>query len=41
MTDQSSHALLAAVAVPLIGAALVLLTGSRPNLREACSLPRH
>ena len=38
MTDPiQSYALLAAVAVPLIGAALVMLTGSRPNLREACS----
>lgn len=38
MTDPiQSYMLLAAVAVPLIGAALVMLTGSRPNLREACS----
>jgi multicomponent Na+:H+ antiporter subunit D len=38
MTDPiQSYALLAAVAVPLIGAALVMLTGSSPNLREACS----
>ena len=38
MTDPiQSYALLAAVAVPLIGAALVMLTGSRPNLRETCS----
>jgi len=38
MTDPiQSYMLLAAVAVPLIGAALVMLTGSRPNLRETCS----
>ncbi len=38
MTDPvQTYVLLAAVATPLIGAVLVMLTGSRPNLREACS----
>jgi multicomponent Na+:H+ antiporter subunit D len=32
-----TYTLLAAVATPLIGAVLVMLTGKRPNLREACS----
>jgi multicomponent Na+:H+ antiporter subunit D len=38
MTDPvQTYVLLVAVAAPLIGAVLVMLTGSRPNLREACS----
>ena len=37
MTDPYLIPLLAAVATPLIGAVLVMLTGNRPNLREACS----
>jgi multicomponent Na+:H+ antiporter subunit D len=38
MTDPvPTYALLAAVAVPLCGAVMVMLNGSRPNLREACS----
>jgi multicomponent Na+:H+ antiporter subunit D len=32
-----TYVLLAAVAAPLVGALLVMLTGRRPNLREACS----
>ena len=32
------HRLLLALLVPLIGAGLVMATGRRPNLREACSL---
>ncbi len=32
-----TYTLLAAVATPLIGAVLVMLTGKMPNLREACS----
>jgi multicomponent Na+:H+ antiporter subunit D len=38
MTEPTqTYALLAAVAAPLVGAVLVMLTGRRPNLREACS----
>lgn len=32
-----TYTLLAAVATPLLGAVLVMFTGKRPNLREACS----
>jgi multicomponent Na+:H+ antiporter subunit D len=32
-----TYVLLAAVAAPLIGAVLVMLTGRRPNVRESCS----
>ncbi|MGA7828084.1 MAG: monovalent cation/H+ antiporter subunit D family protein [Geobacteraceae bacterium] len=38
MTEPvQTYVLLAAVAAPLVGAVLVMLTGCRPNLREACS----
>jgi multicomponent Na+:H+ antiporter subunit D len=34
----TDHRLWLAVAVPFLGAGLVMLTGRRPNVREACSL---
>ncbi|MHC1697904.1 MAG: monovalent cation/H+ antiporter subunit D family protein [Geobacteraceae bacterium] len=38
MTDPvQSYSLLVAVAAPLFGAVMVMLTGKRPNLRETCS----
>ena len=37
METLSENRLLIAVLVPLIGAGLVMLTGRRPNVREACS----
>jgi multicomponent Na+:H+ antiporter subunit D len=37
MAIVQDHRLLLAVLAPLIGAGLVLATGRRPNLREACS----
>jgi len=38
MDQPSDIRLLLAVLVPLLGAGLVMATGRRPNLREACSL---
>jgi multicomponent Na+:H+ antiporter subunit D len=38
MTPTHDPRLLVAVLAPLIGAGLVMATGRRPNLREACSL---
>lgn len=38
MESHSDLRLLLAVLVPLVGAGLVMATGRRPNLREACSL---
>jgi hypothetical protein len=35
---QPTSLLLAALLAPLVGAGLVMATGKRPNLREACSL---
>jgi multicomponent Na+:H+ antiporter subunit D len=38
MTPQTDIRLLFAILAPLLGAGLVMATGKRPNLREACSL---
>ncbi|OGV63303.1 MAG: cation:proton antiporter [Lentisphaerae bacterium RIFOXYB12_FULL_65_16] len=36
-TPSESYSLLLALMAPLVGAVLVMLTGRRPNVREACS----